>query len=122
MLKENIKLFSRVHNTLAKEKQIEDRWRNMPTPQTGRHLSNHVEAEVVEALRNAVVAAYPRLSHRYYGLKAQWMGVEKLPYWDRNAPLPEDDSRLIPWDEARDTVLTAYSAFSPALADVGQGG
>ncbi len=57
----NIKLFARVHNTLAKEKEIEDRWRKMPTPQTGRHLSNHVEPEVVEALRNAVVAAYPKL-------------------------------------------------------------
>jgi oligoendopeptidase F len=64
----NIKLFARVHNTLAKEKEIEDRWRKMPSPMHGRHLSNHVEPEVVEALRNAVVAAYPRLSHRYYAL------------------------------------------------------
>jgi oligoendopeptidase F len=56
---------------LAKEKEIEDRWRGMPTPQTGRHLSNHVEPEVVEALRNAVVAAYPRLSHRYYSTQGQ---------------------------------------------------
>ena len=67
----NLKTFARVHNTLAKEKEIEDRWRKMPSPQTGRHLSNHVEAEVVEALRDAVVAAYPRLSHRYYALKAK---------------------------------------------------
>ena len=74
----NIKTFARVHNTLAKEKEIEDRWRKMPTPQTGRHLSNHVEAEVVEALRDAVVAAYPRLSHRYYALKAKWLGLERM--------------------------------------------
>ena len=70
----NIKLFARIHNTLAKEKEIDDRWRKMPTPQYGRHLSNHVEPEVVEALRNAVVAAYPKLSHRYYALKARALG------------------------------------------------
>ena len=90
----NVKLFARIHNTLAKEKEIHDRWRKMPTPQHGRHLSNHVEPEVVEALRNAVVAAYPKLSHRYYRLKAKWMGLDKLQVWDRNAPLPSETPRL----------------------------
>jgi len=97
VFKDNIKIFARVHNTLAKEKEIEDRWRNMPTPQTGRHLSNHVEAEVVEALRNAVVAAYPRLSHRYYKLKAKWLGFDRMQTWDRNAPLPMEDTTLVDW-------------------------
>ncbi len=114
----NIKLFARVHNTLAKDKEIEDRWRKMPSPQHRRHLANHVEPEVVEALRNAVVAAYPRLSHRYYALKAKWMGLEKLQIWDRNAPLPMDAPRKISWDEARETVMEAYSGFSPKLADL----
>jgi oligoendopeptidase F len=114
----HVKLFARVHNTLAKEKEIEDRWRKMPTPQTGRHLSNHVEPEVVEALRNAVVAAYPKLSHRYYRLKAKWMGLDRLQVWDRNAPLPSETPRVIDWAEARETVLSAYAAFSPALADL----
>ena len=114
----NIKLFARVHNTLAKEKAIEDRWRKMPTPQYGRHLSNHVEPEVVEALRNAVVAAYPKLSHRYYRLKAKWLGLDKLQVWDRNAPLPTEEIRTVGWDEARQTVTGAYRAFSPALADL----
>jgi oligoendopeptidase F len=113
-----LKLFSRVHNTLAKEKEIEDRWRKMPTPQFSRHLSNHVEPEVVEALRNAVVAAYPRLSHRYYALKAKWLGLDKLQIWDRNAPLPTEAPRLIGWAEARDTVLGAYAAFAPEMADI----
>ena len=112
----HIKLFARVHNTLAKEKEIHDRWRKMPTPQTGRHLSNHVEPEVVEALRNAVVAAYPKLSHRYYRLKAKWMGLERLQVWDRNAPLPIETPRTIAWDEAEATVLDAYGAFHPDLA------
>ena len=112
----NIKLFARVHNTLAKEKEIHDRWRKMPTPQTGRHLSNHVEPEVVEALRNAVVAAYPKLSHRYYRLKAKWMGLDKLQVWDRNAPLPIDLPKLVSWDDARKTVQEAYAGFDPRMA------
>jgi oligoendopeptidase F len=115
---QHLKTFARVHNTLAKEKEIEDRWRKMPTPQHGRHLANHVEPEVVQALRDAVVAAYPRLSHRYYRLKARWMGLDKLQVWDRNAPLPIEDTRLVPWDEAEATVLSAYAAFDPRLADL----
>ncbi len=114
----NIKLFSRVHNTLAKEKEVEDRWRKMPTPQTGRHLSNHVEPEVVEALRNAVVAAYPKLSHRYYRLKAKWMGLETLQIWDRNAPLPIETPKTVDWDTATAMVLDAYGAFDPKMADL----
>ncbi|MGC9447086.1 M3 family oligoendopeptidase [Cereibacter johrii] len=114
----NIKLFARVHNTLAKEKEIHDRWRKMPTPQYGRHLANHVEPEVVEALRNAVVAAYPKLSHRYYRLKAKWLGLEKLQVWDRNAPLPTETPRLVGWDEAQSTVMEAYSAFDPRMAEI----
>ena len=117
---ENIRIFSRVHNTLAKEKEIEDRWRGMPTPQTGRHLANHVEPEVVEALRNAVVKAYPRLSHRYYQLKAKWLGLERMEIWDRNAPLPIEDNRTVGWDEATQTVLDAYSAFDPRMAELAQ--
>jgi len=115
---QHLKTFARIHNTLAKEKEIEDRWRKMPTPQHARHLSNHVEPEVVQALRDAVVAAYPRLSHRYYRLKARWMGLDKLQVWDRNAPLPIEDTRTIPWDEAQDTVMSAYTAFDPRMTDL----
>ena len=80
---------------------------------TSRHLSNRVEREVVDALVAAVREAYPRLSHRYYKLKAKWFGVDALNHWDRNAPLPKVEQRTIPWDEARDTVLDAYGGFSP---------
>ncbi|MCK0119359.1 M3 family oligoendopeptidase [Loktanella sp. F6476L] len=118
VFQENIKIFARVHNTLAKEKEIEDRWRKMPSPQAGRHLSNHVEAEVVEALRDAVVAAYPRLSHRYYALKARWLGLDRMETWDRNAPLPMESERLIGWDEAQQTVMDAYADFAPEMADL----
>jgi len=116
----NIRLFALITNTLAKDKEIEDRWRKYPTPASARHLSNAVEAEVVDALVTAVRENYPRLSHRYYALKAKWFGVEALNAWDRNAPLPNGDDRDIPWDEARDTVLGAYGDFSPELAEIGK--
>ena len=118
VLKQNISLFTRVHNTLTKEKEIEDRWRKMPTPQISRHLANHVEPEVVQALRDAVVASYPRISHRYYALKAKWMGLQKLEVWDRNAPLPIEDEKTIPWSQARDIVLDAYAGFAPRMAEL----
>tara|TARA_B100000780_G_scaffold31640_1_gene20041 strand:+ start:3269 stop:5095 length:1827 start_codon:yes stop_codon:yes gene_type:complete len=117
---ETVKTFARVHNTQAKEKEIYDRWRGMPTPQTGRHLSNHVEPEVVEALRNAVVAAYPKLSHRYYELKRKWLGLDVMQVWDRNAPLPMEATQIVTWDAAQKTVMQAYGDFDPRMADLAE--
>jgi oligoendopeptidase F len=119
VLGRNARSFALITNTLAKDKEIEDRWRGFTRPISSRNLSNFVEDEVVEALIAAVRNGYPHLAHRYYRLKAGWFGVEALPFWDRNAPLPEDDDRLIPWREAQETVLSAYNAFSPELAAVG---
>jgi oligoendopeptidase F len=119
VLGKNARVFGLITNTLAKDKEIEDRWRRFARPISSRNLSNFVEDEVVDALIAAVRDSYPNLSHRYYRLKARWFGVEALPFWDRNAPLPEDDDRLIPWREAEATVLSAYNAFSPELAAVG---
>ena len=116
----NIKTFARVHNTQTKEKEVLDRWRNMPSAQSGRHLSNHVEPEVVQALRDSVVAAYPKLSHRYYELKRKWLGLDKMQVWDRNAPLPMEDSRIVGWDEARKTVSDAYADFDPRMAEIAE--
>ncbi len=114
----NIKTFARVHNTLAKEKEIIDRWRHMPSAQAARHLSNDVEPEVVEALRDAVVAAYPKLSHRYYELKRKWLGLDVMQVWDRNAPLPIEDPRSVGWDEAQEMVMSAYAGFDPRMAEI----
>jgi oligoendopeptidase F len=116
---ERIKLFSLITNTLAKDKEILDTWRHYPRPGTERNLSNVVEDSVVDALVTAVVADYPRLSHRYYTMKAKWLGLEKLQHWDRNAPLPGDDDRAIGWDEARNCVLGAYGNFDPELGAIG---
>jgi len=118
-LGDKLPLFALITNTLAKDKEIEDRWRRYARPQSARNLANHVEDEVVDALSGAVRNAYPRLAHRYYGMKAKWFGKRALDYWDRNAPLPDAGERLIPWDRARGVVLDAYRAFSPTLADVG---
>ncbi|MGL5446481.1 MAG: M3 family oligoendopeptidase [Rhabdaerophilum sp.] len=117
-LSENIRLFTLVTNTLAKDKEISDRWRGFQDVADSRHLGNRVEREVVDAMVSAIEAAYPRLSHRYYALKAKWFGRETLDFWDRNAPLPKVEQRTIPWEEARDTVLTAYAGFSDELADI----
>jgi oligoendopeptidase F len=119
-LKENQRIFALVTNTLAKDKEIEDKWRQFKRPVSSRNLANQVEDEVVDALVAAVKQSYPKLSHRYYKLKAKWMGVEALDFWDRNAPLPRDDDRLIPWAEATKSVLDAYHEFSPELANVGR--
>jgi oligoendopeptidase F len=120
VLGKNLRLFALITNTLAKDKAIEDQWRRFPRPISDRNLSNLVEDEVVDALIGAVRAAYPKLSHRYYALKAKWFGVKQLDYWDRNAPLPEADEKTIPWAKAQDIVLGAYGRFSPDLAAVGR--
>jgi oligoendopeptidase F len=118
--KSNVQQFALITNTLAKDKEIADRWRGFADIADDRHLSNRVEREVVDALVAAVRAAYPRLSHRYYALKARWFGKKRLPHWDRNAPLPQVPTRTVSWTEARNTVLTAYGAFSPKMAAIAE--
>ena len=116
--KANGRLFTHITNVLAKDKEISDRWRGYEDIADSRHMANSVEREVVDALQSAVEAAYPRLSHRYYKMKAKWFGKEKLNAWDRNAPLPTSDERIWDWDTAVSTVLDAYGRFSPELAEV----
>lgn len=117
-LGENIKIFTSITNTLAKDKEINDRWRKYPNMVASRNLANQVEDEVVEALTETVKEHYPSLSHRYYKLKAKWFGGEKLHYWNRNAPLPKDDDELITWDQCRSIILDAYGEFSPQMAEI----
>ncbi|WP_205421193.1 M3 family oligoendopeptidase [Rhizobium terrae] len=115
---ENLRVFTLITNTLAKDKEISDRWRGFEDIADSRHLANRVEREVVDALAEAVARAYPRLSHRYYAMKAKWLGMEQLNFWDRNAPLPETPNALIPWAEAKETVLSAYGNFAPEMAEI----
>ena len=115
---ENARLFTLITNTLAKDKEISDRWRGFKDVADSRHLGNKVEAPVVDALVEAVRDSYPRLSHRYYRMKAKWLGMPKLSHWDRNAPLPEKPERVIAWPEAREMVLSAYGGFAPEMAGI----
>ena len=121
VFKANARLFTLVMNTLAKDKEISDRWRGFPDVASYRHLANRVEPEVVDALVKAVGDSYPRLSHRYYALKAKWLGMERLNYWDRNAPISRDPEPVIEWSRARATVIEAYRRFSPRMADIAGG-
>jgi len=119
VMEEHAPLFALITNTLAKDKDIEDRWRGFKQPVSSRNVSNYIEDKVVETLMATVQRNYPRLSHRYYGVKARWFGKKQLEYWDRNAPLPQDRDRKYSWKEAQELVLTAYRNFSPQLADLG---
>jgi oligoendopeptidase F len=114
----NLKLFTLITNTLAKDKDISDRWRGFTDIADARHLSNRVEPEVVAALVESVRRNYAQISHRYYRMKAKWLGKDKLMHWDRNAPLPAEDTREVPWSEAREMVLSAYGQFAPEMADI----
>jgi oligoendopeptidase F len=117
---QDLRLFGHITNTLAKDKEISDRWRGFKDVAEARHLSNRVEPEVVAALVEAVKGSYLRLSHRYYALKAKWFGKDKLDHWDRNAPVPKEDTRIVPWQEARETVLQAYAGFAPEMSQIAE--
>lgn len=119
-LGEELRVFTLITNVLAKDKEISDRWRGFADVADSRHLANRVEGEVVDALVRSVQDSFPRLSHRYYRLKAKWMGQEALDYWDRNAPLPDADKTLVAWPDAQEMVLDAYARFSPEMADIGR--
>jgi oligoendopeptidase F len=114
----NGRLFTHITNVLSKDKEISDRWRGYEDIADSRHMANSVERQVVDALQTAVQEAYPRLSHRYYKMKAKWFGKDQLNSWDRNAPLPTSDERTWDWDTAVSTVMEAYGKFSPQLAEV----
>ncbi|MEM8649547.1 MAG: M3 family oligoendopeptidase [Pseudomonadota bacterium] len=120
VLNRNIRTFTHITNTLAKDKEISDRWRGFEDIADGRHLANRIERNVVDALETAVKEAFPKLSHRYYAMKANWLNMDVMEYWDRNAPLPKSSERTIGWDEARTTVLDAYSGFAPKMAEIAE--
>ncbi len=117
---QDLPLFTHITNTLSKELDVDRRWRGYGDVATQRHIANRVEAPVVDALSRSVQDAYPRLSHRYYALKARWMGLDRLEVWDRNAPLPDAETALISWERAKEIVLSAYGDFAPELAAIAE--
>ena len=119
-LQNNLKVFGRITNSLAKEKQIGDSWRKFKKPDEYRHLSNGVKPKIIENLRQTVVSSYPETSHKYYQLKAKMMGKDKLRLWDRNAPLKRVSQPSISWDAAKNIVLESYADFHPKMAEIGE--
>ena len=117
-LSENVKIFTTITNNLAKDKSISDKWRNLPHPVSSRNLANVVEDNVVDSLSNSVIDSYPKLSHRYYFLKAKWFGKKQLMYWDRNAPLPFESNREYSWIKAKEIVLNAYFEFDYKVGEI----
>ncbi len=120
VLKSKGSVFSLVTNTLAKSKEIDDRWRNYARPISSRNMANQVEDPVVDALIGTVKDNYKNLSHRYYKWKAKQFDVKKMDWWDRNAPLPKQPETKYGWDESVELVLDSYQAFSPTLAKHGK--
>ena len=118
VLAENSRLMALILNTIAKEKSVDDRWRGFKRPVSGRNLANDIDDEIVDNLAEAVNAAMPRLSHRYYKIKAKWMGGEQINWWDRNAPLPTQDTRQFTWQEAQEIILDSFGGFSPDMASL----
>ncbi len=115
-LKENAPVLALALNTLAFEKQVEDRWRKYEDPAASRHLANEVDKDAVDAMADAVAESYGTLSHRYYTLKAKILGKKQLDFWDRNAPLTEDVQKLYSWDEAKAIVLKSFGQMGGDFA------
>lgn len=116
--KDNAPLFAFAYNMIMKDKAIEDAKRGFKNPVSERNLSENVSDEIVETLAQTVRNNYKKLSHRFYKLKSKWLGVDKIQYWDRNAPLPFSSDTHCTWPEAVKIVLDAYKEFSPKLYDV----
>jgi oligoendopeptidase F len=118
ILDENKRLMTLIFNTIAKEKSVDDKWRKFDRPVSSRNLANDVEDDVVDTLVQTVTARMPDLTHRYYALKAKWMGKDVLPWWDRNAPPPGEDRRKFSWDESKAIILEAFDDFDPMMAEI----
>ena len=120
VMQDNQRLFSLILNVIAKDKEIDDRWRGFNRPVSSRNLANDVDDATVDSLARAVTDRMPDIAHRYYQLKACWMGANEIPWWDRNAPLPGDDQRRFNWSDARQIVTDAFASFDQPMADIAQ--
>ncbi len=118
VFQKNVKTFTFITNTLAKDKITNDKWRKYQSPISARNLANNVEDEVVEALTESVTSNYKNIAHRYYAIKSKIFKKDKLNYWDRNAPYPNSPNTKIKWEEAKDLVLRSYGNFDSSFKDI----
>jgi oligoendopeptidase F len=107
-----------VFNTIVLDKSIDDRLRGYETWLSARNLRNDTTDEAVQALIDATVARY-EVVQRYYRLKARLLGLDRLTFYDRFAPIGDDPTKAS-WDEAREIVLGAYTDFSPETGEIVQ--
>jgi oligoendopeptidase F len=117
-LEPGLRTRSFIFNTILLDKSIDDRLRGYPTWISSRNLRNDTTDEAVQALIDAAVSRYD-VVQRYYTLKAKLVGLDRLTYYDRFAPIGEDPSK-VSWDEAREIVVGAYSDFSQEAGDVAE--
>jgi oligoendopeptidase F len=118
VFQKNVKTFTFITNTLAKDKITNDKWRKYQSPISARNLANNVEDEVVDALTESVTSNYKNIAHRYYAIKSKIFKKDKLNYWDRNAPYPNSPNTKIKWEEAKDLVLRSYGNFDSSFKDI----
>ena len=104
-----------IFNTLLHDKAVDDRLRKYPNWLAARNLSNEASDESVQALLSAVRKRY-ELPRRWYRLKAQLLGIDKLADYDRMAAVTRDDEP-VDWEDAKELVLDSYAAFTPELGD-----
>src|SRR5438552_3177931 len=105
-----------IFNTILVDKSIDDRLRGYATWISSRNLRNETTDDAVQALVDATVSRYD-VVQRYYRLKARLLGLDKLAYYDRSAPIADDPGK-ISWAEAHDIVLGAYADFSTETGDI----
>jgi oligoendopeptidase F len=115
-LEPGLKTRTFVFNTIAVDKSIDDRLRGYATWVSSRNLANDTTDEAVQALVDACVGRYD-VVQRYYTLKARLLGIDRLSFYDRMAPLGDDPTH-VGWAEASDIVLSAFADFSTETGDV----
>lgn len=114
--KAHMRTLTFIFNTVLADKASSDQLRKYPSWISARNLSNQTDNDTVNALVQTVTGSYP-LVQRYYKLKADLLGLDTLYDYDRYAPLKKSETKLS-WNEARQRVLNAYSAFHPDMGKI----
>lgn len=116
--KENSFMIGYAYNMIMKDKAIDDDKRGFKLPMSSRNLAEDVSDKTVECLANTIRDNYKNIAWRFYKIKAKLLGMKKIHYWDRNAPLPIEDDSEFKWEDSVKTVLNAYKEFSPKLYEI----
>lgn len=116
--KENSFMIGYAYNMIMKDKAVDDEKRGFKLPMSSRNLAEDVSDKTVECLADTIRDNYKNIAWRFYKIKAKLLGMKKIHYWDRNAPLPIEDDSEFKWEDSVKTVLNAYKEFSPKLYEI----